>query len=315
MKKTTKKNRKSYKRRRKSLKENENSLSGEGKIKVYEFLGKQEFSREEQLIIESGKFEVLEGEKNLGKKCEKCNDKPELLYKPKAELYCLKHSLDLIFQDIRILTEIETEKKNYLKKFSKNLEDNELKVNDMMELVQYSILQNQENYTSNLETVNFLFNKIFETTKNLYSAILQKLKKTTEKNDHIFNLISLDLNKLKKDLKVIEEDISDNFSLIVLNMEMIPFQDIMANYELKIQTTMEEVVRSKQEILKVEGFNYEFCEGRNKEDLCSLIEENLEKVTDYLIDEREVNFEFDFEEKKKIARKIEIEIQRKKVKL
>lgn len=279
------------------------------KIKIYEYKNYKILqeddslvTREEELILKSGKFELIaSSEKNFkkGQKCQKsqkmqkckiCKKNADLLFKPKNKILCFKHSLDIIFKDIEYLEEEELEKKKYLEIFNENLKENKNKIEDFNYIIKNNILENQKTYNKNLKKVNFLFKKIFSETQNLYSSILNSLKSSIKSNLSTFEELKKSLESERKELNLIEKDIKDNFSLIILNMEMPPFHDIMNLYEEKSQKIMLKVKKKREKILKLKNKNFEFNNGKKKSDLEKIIKDNMSSLSDYLLEKREIDF-------------------------
>ena len=245
--------------------------------------------REEQLILNSGRFELIKNSNFQKKlKCSECNNNADLRIKDENRLVCLKHGLQLLLQDIEILSDEELEKKGILELFVSNLADSKLRMAEFNQVIEVSKEHAQANFSSNLEKVNIVFKSIFEEARNLYLSVTSNLTENYRKIQDV-NLNSFEvLNGIREELDVIDHDIDENFSRIILNMEMAPFHDIMGSYEARLDESLKSLIQIKQKMSKTNPVRFEFAEKRDQVEMEELVGESLGSLVQGLIEEREV---------------------------
>lgn len=86
-----------------------------------------------------------------------------------------------------------------------------------------------------MSKVNSVFKVIFEETKKLYTKYLNILAEKANDYENIHNKSYGLLKEFEQGLKVIDRDISENYSQIVLNMEVDPFKNIITSYNDKVE--------------------------------------------------------------------------------
>jgi len=80
-----------------------------------------------------------------------------------------------------------------------------------------------------------VFKVIFQETKKLYTQYLNILADKANKYEEIHSKSFGLLQEFDQGLKIIDKDISENYSNIILNMEVDPFNNIITRYNDKVE--------------------------------------------------------------------------------
>jgi len=263
----------------------------------------QTISREEDLIIKSGKFKFLKNEENSKneKKCYKCEKLAEFLDFDKNRLYCARHCIQRAMEEYQNLSKEEIQKKEYLEKFMINIKKTKFNLEEVKSFLNQSRLVTQENNSVNLKRVNLLFKIIFEETKHLYSCFLDQIGKKIGESELIHHRTFEVINELEKDLLVIDKDIDRNYANIVLNMDIMPFQGIMGSYEEKIKENLAGIGKARDELSELKQIQIEFKKNKEEKILGKEVTNFLFELITSLVHENESIYEFKLSRSKELA--------------
>ena len=212
-------------------------------------------TKEEALLMKAGVFKKItqtssDSESGLLRCC-KCEAQAELIEYKTNVTYCRQHAIDYAINLPSLLSNIEVEKKSVLEQFSLKVKSSSTKLEELKSMLKLSELTLNHNSAFNLEKINSVFKAVFQQTKILYSQYLDNIAEAANESENTHSRCYNLLREFEEGLKVIDRDISQNFSQIILNMDVDPFKNIITSYNDKVEFNIEGIEAVKNDISKI----------------------------------------------------------------